>query len=286
MSGTYVETRVVSLNSQSATMKKNGTFLSSLRFEIGQIIKDDPDIIHRSINISNAQFPVSFYIVNYTNNVFVLRNNTTTTNYTITIPVGNYNSTTLATAISAAVLSTASITITCSISTTTGLYTFSSATNFSILSTNALTTAHEILGLSTTANLVSTFSTTYTAVAPYPLNLLGIKKLCIKSNTLITNNFSAVAGGQTTLLCTIPVSTGAWGMIQYEDYAGSQITISNNTLDEIEIDICDAETDKYINFNNCNWTITILVQLTRKVDLSYNRPILGDLTHKVGETQY
>ena len=68
----YIDTKIVSITSQSATIKFNSTFLSNLRYNLGTIVTRDPDIIHRQVQLLNAQIPVSFYVINSTNNEFTL----------------------------------------------------------------------------------------------------------------------------------------------------------------------------------------------------------------------
>lgn len=257
MSNTYVETRIISLNSESANAYKNGSFMSDLAFYFPNLLKDDADIVHKQITLSNGQIPVSFYILNYTNNV--LRINSST----ITIPVGNYTSSSLAAVLIDQLLAVG-ITMTIVISKITGVFTFTSPAAFTLYSTNALTTCEQILGLDSANDTVGVLTGgVYAATLPFACNLLGIKQLLIKSNILSGNNYSASSGGQTTLLATVPVSVGAWGMIAYE--SRSKISVHNSSLDEIDIQILDAETNLPINFWNQNWTITLLLHITRTI---------------------
>jgi hypothetical protein len=270
---TYIETRVISLNSESADIYRNGSFLSDMVFGFSGLLKDEPDILHKQITLANAQIPVSFYIVNYTNNVFIF--NDETTDFTISIPVGNYNSTTFITAIINSILFTAGFTITITISKITGIFTFTASNVFTIISSSVLTTADQLMGLNKTTDLVATLSSgSYNAVCPFACNLLGIKQLQVKSSILSMNNFSSNSKGQNTLLATIPCSVGAWAMISFLDTTGNNISFNNATLDEIDIEIVDAETGKPINFGNSNWTMTLIIHLTRSIQIpSMNRSL-------------
>lgn len=273
---TYIETRVISLNSESADIYKNGTYLSDMVFGFPGLLKDEPDILHKQITLANAQIPVSFFILNYTNNVFVFITNPlgVPVYTTITIPVGNYNSTTLITALYYAILPTG-LSMLITISKLTGVLTFSSTSNYGFRSTSVLTTANQILGLNKASDLIATLvSGNYVATLPFPCNLLGIKQLQVRSSILSMNNFSSNSRGQNTLLATIPCSTGAWSMINFLDTTGNNITFNNTTLDEIDIQIVDAETGKTINFWNSNWTMTLIIHLTRSIQIpSMNRSL-------------
>ncbi len=93
--GTIIEDGfLINLNSASGT-SLNGTYNSNVVFNTNGILKDDPNICYSTNSLLNAQIPVSMYEVNYANNV--LYYNISSTNYSITIPVGNYNANTLIT---------------------------------------------------------------------------------------------------------------------------------------------------------------------------------------------
>jgi len=279
MTSIYTETRIISLNSENATIYKNGSFLSDMIFGFSGLLKDEPDILQRQITLVNAQLPVSFYIVNYSNNVFILRKISPETDYTITLPVGNYNSTTFIALLQSKILAETGLTFTITIDKASGKLTFSCPVNWSILSTNPLTTSNAIIGLDPLTNLTPTLvSSNYVAVCSYPLNLLGIKQLQVKSSFISANNFSANANGQDCLLATIPVNVGSWGLITYESSSGNNITFHNLTLDEFDIRIVDAETNKSVNFNGIGWTMTVLLHLVRRLDLGIKETNLRKVT--------
>lgn len=282
MTTIYTETRIIALNSESALIYKNGNFNSNMLFAFSGLLQDDPNIIQRSITLSNAQLPVSFYIVNYTNNVFIIKNNTSGISYTITIPVGNYNSTQFISTITSLILTNASININITLDNTTGKLTFSSLTNYTFVNVGSVATSQMLFGFSNTANLISSLvSGSYVATCPFPLNLLGIKQLQIKSSIISATNFSSNSYGQDCVLATIPVNIGAWGMITYVSSTGTNISFNNTTLDEIDIRIVDAETNKDVNFNNIGWTMTFLLHITRRIDLAKSETDLRTLTNPI-----
>lgn len=279
MTAVYTETRIISLNSENATTFKNGSYLSDVVFGFNGLLKDEPDILQRQITLVNAQLPVSFYIVNYTNNVFILRKMSPATDYTITLTVGNYNSTTFISLLQNTILSATGLSFTITIDKASGKLSFSCVSDWRILSTNTLTTSATLLGLDVSNNISTTLiNGNYVGICPYPLNLLGIKQIQVKSSYISTNNFSSNANGQDCLLATIPVDVGAWGMITYESASGNNISFHNLTLDDFDIRIVDAETGKSVNFNGINWTITILIHLIRRLDLGIKEKDIRKLT--------
>ena len=112
--------QLINLNSSYATLN-NTAYLSDVVFSFKGLAKTEHDIISRKIIILNAQIPVSFYNINYTNNVL---------NYTvnsiwnsIVVPVGNYNANSLMTSLTSFFL-TNGHTITITINKLNGILTF------------------------------------------------------------------------------------------------------------------------------------------------------------------
>lgn len=253
----YIDTKIIAITSQSATVKKNGTFLSNLRYEFGQFLNDEPDIIHRQVQLLNAQIPVSFYVINYTNNQFRLKLGVGSF-FLYTIPVGNYTANSLISTIKT-IVNVTNFNIV--ISPINGCLTFSFTNTITIDNTIANSIGF-VLGFA-----LGTYNdTAFSLTTPFPLNLLGIKTLQIRSNNLSCSNISSVQGGMTTLLATIPVSATPFGMIDYKDVGNNLISISNTTLDDLDIEIIDGESGQFINFNNADWCITLAIHITRLID--------------------
>ena len=206
----------------------------------------------------NAQIPVSFYIINYTNNQFRLKLGAGAFT-TYTVPVGNYTANSLISAMKTLV-NNANFNIV--ISTINGCLTFSFNAAM-IIDNTIVNSIGFVLGFASGTYNDTAFSIT----APYPLNLLGIKALQVRSANLVMNNVSSVQGGMTTLLATIPVDAVPFGMIEYKDVGNNNITIYNDFVDDLDIEIIDGETGAYINFNNADWCITLAFHLTRRMPL-------------------
>ena len=269
---TYVDSHIINLTSNTATTI-NGSFLSDSYFEFRGLLKDETDIIKRQISLVSAQIPVSFYNVNYTNNKIVFKKSADAGYTTTTIAVGNYNANTFMTTLTNLFLSALSLTVTISLSKTTGIITISCPTNFSI---SPLSTCYELLGFVN--------GTTYTSsvgflAPPYPINLLGIKTLQIKSPSLSTQNYSSYTKSHNTLLATLSVDATLFGQINYHNYTDLRTSFSNVELNGIDIQFYD-ENDNLVNFNGVNWSITLAIHLTRKLStysnatLGYN-PVIG-----------
>lgn len=262
---TFTDTKVISLNSESA-LQKNGNYLSSVSFNLQGLLRNEQNIIHTQLALQNAQVAVSFYVINYTNKTFVIR--LTGVDYVVDIPVGNYNALSLAQAITSGVLQATiglgGVTITIAISQTTGIFTFTCGVAFTIRSSLPNFTMQVPLGTGTTDLVATTSGLEYGITLPFPCNLLGTKLLQINSPSISGNNFASNLSGQTTLLATIPVQASSFGLILYADTGDTRVSFNNSSLDGIDLDIVDAETGKFINFNSCHWTMTLLLHVTRK----------------------
>lgn len=259
---TYIESKIITLSSKSATIKRNGTFNSNVKFELGLFLRDEPDIIHRQITLQSAQIPVSFYVINYTCNLFRIKNVSSGITYNYTIPVGNYSGTSLITMlISLIAPNFPSMTI--SLDKNTGLLTFSNSNDF-IIYNNFTYSIGTILGL---ANNTFLTSSSTKLILPYPLNLLGIKVLEIRSYILTMANISSTTGGQSSLLASLPVNAPPFGMIDYASKGSNEMSFSNTSLDELDIEIIDGENGEYINFNNVDWTMTLIIHLTKLLNV-------------------
>ena len=85
----YLDSRIIILNSSHARLF-NGAYKSNVEFSFLGLLTQQHEIEKMQISLVNAQIVVSWFIINYTNNVFTLQlgNNITKTYY---ISVGNYN---------------------------------------------------------------------------------------------------------------------------------------------------------------------------------------------------
>jgi hypothetical protein len=276
---TRIDSRLISLNSADAYIKNNSTFLSNVIFRLPGLLKKESDIKHVQYQIVDAQVPVSFYNVNYTNNV--LNYQISSVNYSITANPGNYSFTSLATNLISKFLTNGHI-FTITINKNNGIVTFSTtATNFTFLLGSSMFT---VLGLLATKN-----STSFNLVCDYPFSVLGVTKIKIVSQFFNSYNIDSANNGLSNNLALIPVDQPSFGLIVYENKSNSKYTLRTDTLDEIDLQFFD-QNNNLINFNNINWQITILFEITREVEqqsqtemadiLKEQNKILGDLINQ------
>lgn len=255
----YLDNHIITINSTDGT-QLNGTFKSDMNFAFTGLLKDDVNIVRTYVTVLNAQIPVSFYVIDATNNTLLIFDGTTL--ITVTIPIGNYNSGTLITALNSA-MSSAGILMIVSINPVNGILTF---TNTSLLLTYRINTNQfgstlaTILGIAEISQFVipGRPNTLF-----YPLNLLGKTKLLINSANLNNVAYTSFGLGFTTTIATIPVNVPPYSLIQYACAVEQQKNVlTNRVLDNIDIQILDTD-NRFINFNNVNWSITLVLTIER-----------------------
>jgi len=257
---TEVENRLIVINSIDG-IQRNSTYLSDMLFNFQNILTDEDDIISSNICVMNAQFPVSFYTINELNNVFGVSTNINLFQ-TFTIPVGNYNANTLITKLNSLVTA-GLISVVFSFSSLNGKVTLTGGVGVtSITFSSALSQFYKVIGsvfpISTGTNVLN---------MPYPLNLLGVKKIIIKSQLLGISSFES-GTNQSITLSTIPNNNSPFTMISYENRSNlNKLIVRARKIDAIDIQLLDEDNNK-LNFNNVQWTLTLVLENIRKI----NRP--------------
>jgi len=257
----YVDNRIITLNSQDGD-KQNGTYLSNINFYFSGLLKDDPNLVRTYVTVLNCQIPVSFYIIEDTNNILTYTQAGTTK--TITITIGNYNGNQMVTALNTGFTDNGS-SVTASLNSQNGILNFIITGGESYSFRQATSTIKKILGF--TSNITSTTLITM----PYQLNLLGKKKLFINSNHLRNNAYSSKSFSCVQTIATIPVDKAPYEMISYVSISDLEKNILfNKSIDTIDIQIVDENND-FINFQNIDWSITICLSIEKNdiVKLDY-----------------
>ena len=248
----YQENILITLDSTNGTIK-NGTMKSLIEFNFIGLLKDEKDILRSYISVLNAQIPVSFYTITVNN--FKLKYVVGGSTFrTIFITPGNYNGNSLITALIDSFANNGDI-ITASLSSSTGKL-FIRSYSGSITYVYNTSTIAPILGL--TAD-ISGITVTFQA----PLNLLGVKKLSIKSNSLAISSFTSRTGNRTDTICTIPVIEPPFNMISYVNMNDlNKNILRGQIIDSIDIRITDEDNND-IDFNNIDWNITLCLSNER-----------------------
>ena len=249
----YTENHLITLHSNN---NDNGSYLSNIIFQFTGLLKPDKKIIRNEIMLLKAEIPSSFYAINSNNNILSYY---TTSNKTITISNGNYNANTFITAMNT-LFSANGDTFSITINNSNGILTFSNSSSFTFFYSSS--SIFGVLGLNTTTNYSSS-SNSLTCI--YPLNLLPPKRLTMKSNSLISNNFSSSNKGLDSVLGVIQVNQPSFNLIVYQAQQTDAHLLKNNFIDSIDIQILDENNN--INFNGIDWCITLLLKSTKIITI-------------------
>ena len=268
---TFEDTLIFVLNSKDAT-KNNGTMNSNVVFPFPASLKDNPKIIRSNIQLIACQIPVSFYGINQYNNV--LKYTIASIIYTINIPFGNYNYINLSTALTSGFLSNGH-TMTVSINRIDGKLTFTGTTSFIFNTLNS--TILKVLGLLPTINTASIGNV---LTCPFPLNLLGIKRLTLSSNSLSTISLNSNNYQTQSILGTVFVGEPPFGMIKHKTETNVNHTLRTKLVSVFEIRITD-EDGNLIDFNNQEWLMKLKLSSTYKLELDSETTFNGITEQKI-----
>ena len=188
--------------------------------------------------------------------------------HTLNITNGNYNASTLITELVSKIATIPALTATIVINKSTGKLTFTFSSSVTLV--YATSTLGSILGL--TDNLTGTSIT-----LQQPLNLLGIKKLNIKSNALAVSNFSSENLGNASILLSIPNNEAQFNMISFTNQNNLNNCVLNaDIVDIIDIQIVD-ETNTLIDFNGQDWSMTLGISVERERSVKFDSNLMDAL---------
>ena len=259
----YQDNLIITLNSANASLL-NSTLKSSVSFNFIGLLKEEDDIVRSYISIINAQIPMSFYVINSTNNKIVFSNPATGGDITdLYVPIGNYNAYTLSASLMFEFL-VYGLVVVISVSPQTGLMSFLSDSIPPVIfypyqiGDMIFSSIAPVIGL-----LPDAFNATPFTCA-YPVNLLGTKKINIKSNNLSINSMSSKLLAFNNVIATIPVDNSFFSIISYVNQnALNKNIIKTPTIDTIDIQLTD-DNDELLDFNNLDWTMTLCLSIERE----------------------
>jgi len=260
----------------------NNSLKSSVNFDFISILKEEDDIVSSYISVINAQIPMSYYLITSANNILCYNTMSPVSVINLYIPVGNYNSYTLCEKLTSLFLANG-VTITITVSSINGLINFSQSSSVFSIYPYKLSNSHiifstiaPVIGLTSTAIYSGTSIT-----GNYPINLLGTKRIKVKSNVLAINSLSSINLSFNTTIATIPVDNSYFSIISYENQNGlNKNIIKVTTIENLDIQLTDDD-DNLIDFNNFDWTITLCISIERKEKEKDNITLKDILKHTI-----
>lgn len=203
-----------------------------------------------SLSLEQISFLNLEYGINSNNNTLVFRENSDdVTSFTITIPEGNYTSTTFPTALKTAMDAAGANTYTVTYSSTTGKLNITTTIpdTFKLVSGSLL----NYIGYEATS-----FLTAHSAL--FPLNLSGSSYVDVCLGLLNRNMKTGINYGR--VFARIPLNVGFGSLISYVNYSDKDdVTISSDELDELRIQLFDDQNKLLVLPNNCVVSIVLKV---------------------------
>jgi len=206
-----------------------------------------PDGHHLYISVQKASIPNSMYNINSNNNQLTIFYDNIV--YVLYVPTGNYNINQLLIA-----LKTLLPSFTISYNTLTNKITFIYTSDFSLY---ASSTILGVIGFNENA-LIS--STNNRLESIHCCNLVSVKCINVLSN-LTTYNINTQFSNNKSILCSIPVNSAPYSMIQYENNNNFRSNLFTNSLSTLNIQLVDDSNGKLIDLNGLHYSMTIQVDI-------------------------
>jgi hypothetical protein len=219
---------------------------------------NEPNILYATVSIHDAIIPCSFYNIDTNNNYLDIVYNAYSTR--ITIPSGNYNSTTFMQTMQSLLGNSWTMTY----STITGKYTMATYQSFSFLGNSPLAS---IIGFNT--NISADFNGAVFFIAmPLVANFYTIPRINIRctkfaTSQQITNSSSSICC-LCDILATIPNDQPINGRICYKNLTQIKNDINLQDLQQFQITFSD-DMGVPINFNGVSCQFGLLFEIHRLV---------------------
>jgi hypothetical protein len=225
----------------------NGTKKSRLNFTFPQLVQRRDGVSECRIGIDHAVFPVSFYVINDSNNFVHFMDEYSDEEKFLQVPEGNYTARELAAELMA-LYTFWSITI----SDRTGKYTI---TPSRLIRIYADSTIYPILGLEQGQEYHQ--GPGIPLECAFPANLFGTQRLIIRAPNITCPN--QTVNGQGFLL-SLPANSAPFEEIVYDNTTDDSCLLPPDfSTDSIEIHIVD-DRGNFVDFNNIDWSIVLFVE--------------------------
>lgn len=231
---------------------------SNVVFFFKDIVKIEKSTIEMRLSVVDAQIPVSWYLIDSTNNQISINVNGISNIYTFT--PGNYNANSFIT-LWYSIVGDATI-WKLTFNTSTNKFTFQNLlNNIFTFSDDSINSIFSIIGFS--------FGNVYTTsnniiISPNCVNFAGINKLNIKTSTFTLKNIDSKNKGRTRTIASIPVNSSANGIIYYNNFTHYKSIFKNHEISQIGIEI-QNDFKNNLKFNNVDWNITLQIDIVCEI---------------------
>lgn len=233
-----LQSQEIYLDSQFATINNtnggNGDIYFFLKAPI--ICPNDHDIVLR---VDNFVCPISFFVVNSTNNIVVVDG----TPYTIS--AGNYNALTLQTALADL------LPLSVGYDSINNKLTFSSTSDFTF---DASSTCFKLLGFE---EGVSHSSSSNSLTSQYVVNLSGTSLIYIDISNVTTRNISSKSGGGfTTIVKSIVEDVPYGSILSYTNNTNAAVVLKERYISYFHVRLLDDDYN-VLDLNGQHFTMTL-----------------------------
>lgn len=245
-----IKSRSRQFNISSAINRLNGTYCSSIQVQLPDLSFHHDNIQNAYLSVVHAEVPNSFYIVNYTNNKFVLDG------ITYTLTRGNYNVNTFITMLLAII--PAGFAMTYSSITTTFTMT-NAVTSFTINASSTSSTVNNIMGLGSSDLTSSVVSLTNTIVMPNVCNFIPLQRINFRSTLFNFGCYNSVDGSSDIFL-PLQNNAGQNSIINYVNQTQQKFLIQDRNITSFVVNVTD-DLGRFINFNGIDWLMTLQIDV-------------------------
>ena len=241
-----IKTKSRLFNISSAVGCLNGAFNSQIQVTLPNLTFHLDNIQNAYLSVVHCEIPNSFYILNYTNNQFVLNS------VTYTLTRGNYNVNTFITMILTIIPAGYGMTYN---SATTKFTMTHTTTNFTINCSSIASTVNSIMGLGS----INLTSAGLTLTMPNVVNFIPLQRINFRSNYFNFGCYNTVDGSSDIFL-PLQNNAGQNSVINYINQTQHKFLIQDRSITTFVITVTN-DNNQLINFNGVQWLMTIQIDV-------------------------
>lgn len=241
-----IKTKSRLFNISSAVGCLNGAFQSQVQITLPDLTFHLDNVQNAYMSVVHCEVPNSFYILNYTNNQFVLNGTT----YTLTR--GNYNVNTFITMLLTIIPAGYAVTYN---SATTKFTMTNTTIDFTINASEVASTVNSIMGLGAT-NITSTART---LTFPNVVNFIPLQRINFRSNFFNFGCYNSIDGSSDIFL-PLQNNAGQNSVINYVNQTQHKFLIQDRSITTFVITVTN-DANQLINFNGVPWLMTLQIDI-------------------------
>tara|TARA_R100001224_G_C4024256_1_gene150384 strand:+ start:964 stop:1911 length:948 start_codon:yes stop_codon:yes gene_type:complete len=254
---TIIENRLIVLNSKDAILL-NGNQKSNVLFNFKDVMLKSNDIFTVTMSLLDAEIPASYYNVNVNNATTSLTRNSVT--YSIVVSSGNYNVLQYIDEFKSLYNTATGGTLEMTFDSITGKISMKDTAHNITINEN-LSTSYKLLGALEGTSPTFSNSATPSDSFDVPCNFLGVTRIKILSESLVSQNIDSHNLTTTTLIDTIGGTAGDFGLNIFNSLGRESLLLAKR-IQNIDIQLRDQD-NKFIDFNSIDWNISILLKIHR-----------------------